>query len=182
SGVGRPGRRRRVGGPDVAAPAGQSASSCRVSAPHHAQLPGRHPSAGPAHGGRRPRPARHLRPHRAATALASRCGAVSPCQRWQAPSCVTGLWLPGLLPLASLLLVLYPDGRLPAHWWRWPFAAAALGMALLTLGSMLARRPTRTSRPARRRCACQPCRRDEGFVASVRRVPPRTAANRRERL
>jgi hypothetical protein len=75
---------------------------------------------------------------------------------------VTGLWLPGLLPLASLLMVLYPDGRLPAHWWRWPFAATALGMALLTLGSMLARRPTPTSRPARRRCARQPCRRDEG--------------------
>ena len=78
-----------------------------------------------------------------------------PLARWTAWA-ASGLWLPGLLPLASLLLALYPDGRLPAHWWRWPFAAAVLGMALLTLGSMLARRPTPTSRPARRCCARQP--------------------------
>jgi signal transduction histidine kinase len=49
-----------------------------------------------------------------------------------------GLWLPGLLPLASLLLALYPDGRLPGRWWRWPFTAAALGIALLTATMMLA--------------------------------------------
>jgi signal transduction histidine kinase len=60
-----------------------------------------------------------------------------PLARWAA-WVAAGLWLPGLLPLASLLLALYPDGRLPARWWRWPFAAAALGIALLTLGFMLA--------------------------------------------
>jgi signal transduction histidine kinase len=60
-----------------------------------------------------------------------------PLARWAA-WLASGLWLPGLLPLASLLLALYPDGRLPARWWRWPFAAAALGIALLTLGTMLA--------------------------------------------
>jgi hypothetical protein len=49
-----------------------------------------------------------------------------------------GCGLPGLLPLASLLLALYPDGRLPARWWRWPFAATAVGIALLTLAMMLA--------------------------------------------
>jgi signal transduction histidine kinase len=62
-----------------------------------------------------------------------------PLARWAA-WVASGLWLPGLLPLASLLLALYPDGRLPARWWRWPFIAAALGMALLTLASMLAPR------------------------------------------
>jgi signal transduction histidine kinase len=60
-----------------------------------------------------------------------------PLARWAA-WVAAGLWLPGLLPLASLLLALYPDGRLPGRWWRWPFAAAALGIALLTLGFMLA--------------------------------------------
>jgi hypothetical protein len=48
-----------------------------------------------------------------------------------------GLWLPGLLPLASLLLALYPDGRLPTRWWRWPFTVAALGITLLTAAMML---------------------------------------------
>jgi signal transduction histidine kinase len=60
-----------------------------------------------------------------------------PLARWAA-WLASGLWLPGLLPLASLLLALYPDGRLPGRWWRWPFAAAALGITLLTLGTMLA--------------------------------------------
>jgi signal transduction histidine kinase len=59
-----------------------------------------------------------------------------PLARWAA-WLASGLWLPGLLPLASLLLALYPDGRLPARWWRWPFAAAALGITLLTLASLL---------------------------------------------
>jgi signal transduction histidine kinase len=62
-----------------------------------------------------------------------------PLDRWAA-WVASGLWLPGLLPLASLLLALYPDGRLPARWWRWPFAAAGLGIALLTLVTMLAPR------------------------------------------
>jgi signal transduction histidine kinase len=60
-----------------------------------------------------------------------------PLARWAA-WLAAGLWLPGLLPLASLLLALYPNGRLPSRWWRWPFAAAALGIALLTLGFMMA--------------------------------------------
>jgi signal transduction histidine kinase len=59
-----------------------------------------------------------------------------PLARWAA-WLAGGLWLPGLLPLASLLLALYPNGRLPSRWWRWPFTAAALGIALLTLGTML---------------------------------------------
>jgi hypothetical protein len=60
-----------------------------------------------------------------------------PLARWTAWA-ASGLWLPGLLPLASLLLALYPDGRLPARWWRWPFGAAASGIALLTLATLLA--------------------------------------------
>jgi hypothetical protein len=42
-----------------------------------------------------------------------------------------------LLPLPTLLLALYPNGRLPSRWWRWPVAAAALGIGLVTLASML---------------------------------------------
>jgi len=49
----------------------------------------------------------------------------------------TGLWLPGLLPLPSLLLALYPNGRLPSRRWRWPVGAAALGIALLQAFFML---------------------------------------------
>jgi hypothetical protein len=59
-----------------------------------------------------------------------------PLARWAAwPA--TGLWLPGLLPLPTLLLALYPNGRLPSRWWRWPVGAAALGIGLVTLASML---------------------------------------------
>ncbi|HEY6748856.1 MAG TPA: histidine kinase [Mycobacteriales bacterium] len=43
------------------------------------------------------------------------------------------LWVPGLLPLVSVLLVIYPDGRLPGPRWRWPTAAATLGIAMLTV-------------------------------------------------
>jgi signal transduction histidine kinase len=60
-----------------------------------------------------------------------------PLARWAA-WLASGLWLPGLLPLGSLLLALYPDGRLPARWWRWPFTAAVLGIALLTMAMLLA--------------------------------------------
>jgi signal transduction histidine kinase len=63
-----------------------------------------------------------------------------PLARWAAwPA--TGLWLPGLLPLPTLLLALYPNGRLPSRWWRWPVGAAALGIGLVTLASMLHPRP-----------------------------------------
>jgi hypothetical protein len=62
-----------------------------------------------------------------------------PLARWAA-WLASGLWLAGLLPLASLLLALYPNGRLPARWWRWPFASAASGIALLTMATLLAPR------------------------------------------
>jgi signal transduction histidine kinase len=63
-----------------------------------------------------------------------------PLARWVAwPA--AALWLPGLLPLPTLLLALYPNGRLPSRWWRWPVAAAALGIGLVTLAAMLHPRP-----------------------------------------
>ncbi|WP_199516833.1 sensor histidine kinase [Nucisporomicrobium flavum] len=36
-----------------------------------------------------------------------------------------------LLSLLSVVLALYPDGRLPARWWRWPVGAATAGIVLL---------------------------------------------------
>jgi len=48
----------------------------------------------------------------------------------------------GLLATPTLLLALYPEGRLPAKWWRWPIGAAALAgvhiaaqMLFLVIGS-----------------------------------------------
>jgi signal transduction histidine kinase len=38
----------------------------------------------------------------------------------------------GLLATPTLLLALYPEGRLPARWWRWPVAAAVVAMLHLT--------------------------------------------------
>ena len=63
-----------------------------------------------------------------------------PLARWVAwPA--AALWLPGLLPLPTLLLALYPNGRLPSRWWRWPVGAAAVGIGLVTLAAMLHPRP-----------------------------------------
>lgn len=45
----------------------------------------------------------------------------------------TPLWVPGFFPLLSLLLAIYPDGRLPDAQWRWPVRATAVGIALLTV-------------------------------------------------
>jgi signal transduction histidine kinase len=55
-----------------------------------------------------------------------------PAARWVA-YLGAPLWIPGLLPLVSVLLVIYPDGRLPGPRWRWPTAAAVLGIAMLTV-------------------------------------------------
>ena len=52
------------------------------------------------------------------------------------------LFVLGLLATPTLLLTLYPEGRLPAKWWRWPIGAAALAglhiaaqMLFLVIGS-----------------------------------------------
>lgn len=47
------------------------------------------------------------------------------------------IWLPSLVLPGTVLLALYPDGRLAARWWRWPVAAVAAGLVLITLGSSL---------------------------------------------
>ncbi|GLZ29376.1 hypothetical protein Lesp02_15660 [Lentzea sp. NBRC 105346] len=44
-----------------------------------------------------------------------------------------GLFVPGWLVLPTLLISFYPDGRLPARWWRWPVGGAATGILLLTV-------------------------------------------------
>ncbi len=59
-----------------------------------------------------------------------------PLARWAA-WLAAPLWLPGLLPLVSLLPALYPNGRLASRWWRWPAGAAAVGIGLLTVAGAL---------------------------------------------
>jgi signal transduction histidine kinase len=43
------------------------------------------------------------------------------------------LYLPGWLIPPTVLLALYPDGRLPSKHWRWPVGAAVLSIVVLTL-------------------------------------------------
>ncbi|MBU2667302.1 sensor histidine kinase [Actinoplanes bogorensis] len=43
------------------------------------------------------------------------------------------LYLPGWLIPPTLLLALYPDGRLPSAWWRWPVGSAMLSIVVLML-------------------------------------------------
>ena len=45
----------------------------------------------------------------------------------------TALWIPGLVPLVSVLVAIYPDGRLPGPRWKLPVAAASTGIALLSV-------------------------------------------------
>jgi signal transduction histidine kinase len=45
------------------------------------------------------------------------------------------LWVPGFLPLITLLPLLYPDGRPLGPRWRWAVWAAAAGMALTAAGA-----------------------------------------------
>ena len=49
----------------------------------------------------------------------------------------TALWIPGFLPLANVLVALYPDGRLPSPRWRWPVWATLVGTAMLTVFGLL---------------------------------------------
>jgi len=55
-----------------------------------------------------------------------------PAARWAAFA-ACGLHIPGWLAPLSLLMAFYPDGRLPARWWRVPVAGASAGIALFTL-------------------------------------------------
>jgi signal transduction histidine kinase len=47
------------------------------------------------------------------------------------------LWLPSLLLPATVLVAVYPSGRLPARWWRWPVGAVTVGLLLVIAGSSL---------------------------------------------
>ena len=47
------------------------------------------------------------------------------------------LWVPGFVPLLTLVPLLYPHGRLPGRRWRPAAAAALVGMGLLAAGSAL---------------------------------------------
>jgi signal transduction histidine kinase len=47
------------------------------------------------------------------------------------------IWMASLVLPATVLVALYPSGRLPARWWRWPVAAVSAGLAVLTVVSSL---------------------------------------------
>ncbi|MCZ2826650.1 MULTISPECIES: GAF domain-containing sensor histidine kinase [unclassified Modestobacter] len=47
------------------------------------------------------------------------------------------VWLPSLVLPATVLVAIYPSGRLPARWWRWPVGAVAAGLGVLTALSTL---------------------------------------------
>jgi signal transduction histidine kinase len=57
--------------------------------------------------------------------------------RWPAAQWVAflgaPLWVPGLLPLISVLLAIYPEGRLPGPRWRLPVGMTVLGITMLTV-------------------------------------------------
>lgn len=43
----------------------------------------------------------------------------------------TATWMPAVIAPSTIVLAYYPNGRLPARWWRWPVAAVATVMLLL---------------------------------------------------
>jgi signal transduction histidine kinase len=43
------------------------------------------------------------------------------------------LWLPALVLPATVLVAVYPSGRLPARWWRWPVRAVWIGLVVATV-------------------------------------------------
>ena len=47
------------------------------------------------------------------------------------------VWLPSLVLPATVLVAVYPSGRLPARWWRWPVGAVSAGLLVATVGSSL---------------------------------------------
>lgn len=45
-----------------------------------------------------------------------------------------GIWVPGFLPLLTLIPLFYPDGLLVGRLWRWAAGAAVVGIVTLTVG------------------------------------------------
>jgi signal transduction histidine kinase len=43
------------------------------------------------------------------------------------------IWMSSLVLPATVLVAVYPSGRLPARWWRWPVAAVCVGLAVVTV-------------------------------------------------
>jgi len=56
----------------------------------------------------------------------------SSAARW-AGLVATGLWIPAFVPLTTMLVGLYPDGRLPSRWQRWPVWGAGIATIILTI-------------------------------------------------
>jgi signal transduction histidine kinase len=44
------------------------------------------------------------------------------------------IWVPGFLPLLTLIPLLYPDGLMPGRLWRWTAGASVVGIAALMVG------------------------------------------------
>ncbi|TFV72214.1 hypothetical protein E4P39_17115 [Blastococcus sp. CT_GayMR19] len=47
------------------------------------------------------------------------------------------VWLPSLVLPATVLVAVYPSGRLPARWWQWPVGAVSAGLLLVTVATGL---------------------------------------------
>lgn len=47
------------------------------------------------------------------------------------------LWVPGFIPLLTLVPLLYPDGLLPGRLWQWAATASVAGMVLMAVGVSL---------------------------------------------
>jgi len=56
---------------------------------------------------------------------------LSPGAPWWPAYLGPALYTPGWLIPPTLLLALYPDGRLPGRWWRWPVGAACVAILVL---------------------------------------------------
>ena len=47
------------------------------------------------------------------------------------------VWISSWVVPATVLVALYPTGRLPARWWRWPVTAVSAGLAVVTVSTGL---------------------------------------------
>lgn len=71
----------------------------------------------------------------AALATAASLAATSPSPVTATAVQVQGMiWVPGFVPLLTLVPLLYPDGLLPGRIWRWAAVAAVAGTLVLTVG------------------------------------------------
>jgi two-component system, NarL family, sensor kinase len=52
------------------------------------------------------------------------------------------VWVPASVPVFTLLVLLFPDGRLPGPRWRWAALSALAGMAVIVIGFAIVTWPT----------------------------------------